>query len=104
MSATISEASHSASGATERRLMVQLLLLVRGMLTMSNSTLRHNGCRSSAQATRYLISSMVAGVFANSVSKCMAHPLERRFCRPAHRDERWPALHLILGDRWLMAR
>ena len=31
MSATISEASHSASGATDCRLMVQLPLLVRGI-------------------------------------------------------------------------
>src|ERR1700737_1080749 len=85
MSATISDASHSASGATDRRLMVQLPpLLVRGMLTMSNCTLRHSGCRSSAQATRALISSRVAGVFAKSDSKYMSHPLRRRFtARPA---------------------
>src|SRR5450432_1465998 len=78
MSATISDASHSASEPTDRRLMVQLPLLVRGMLTMSNWTLRHNGWRSRAKATRALISSMVAGVFAKSVSKSMSHPLQRR--------------------------
>ena len=42
----ISEASHSASGATAFRLMVQLPpLLERGMLTMSNCTLRQSGWR-----------------------------------------------------------
>src|ERR1700733_15350918 len=85
MSATISEASHSASGATDRRLMVQLLLVVRGMLTISNCTLRHSGCRSRAQATRALISSMVAGVLAKSVSKSMSHPLQPRFLGPDFR-------------------
>ena len=48
----MSDASHSASGATDCRLMVQLPLLVRGMLTMSNCTSRQSGWRSSALATR----------------------------------------------------
>src|ERR1700721_1546594 len=75
MSETISDASHSASGATDCRLMVQLALLERGILTMSNSTLRHSGCRSSARAPRHRISSSVAEVFAKPVSVSMSHPL-----------------------------
>src|ERR1700692_1920559 len=79
MSATMSDASHSASGATDCRLMVQLPLLVRGMLTMSNCTLRHSGCRSRAEETRALFSWRVAGVVAKSVSKSMSHPFNRGF-------------------------
>src|ERR1700742_339237 len=71
MSATMSEASHSASGATDCRVMVQLALRERGVETMSNCTLRHSGWRSSARATRHLISSSVAAVL---VSKSMSHP------------------------------
>src|ERR1700736_4019219 len=63
--------------------MVQLPpFLVRGMLTMSNCTLRHKGCRSNAKATRALISSRVAGVLANSVSKSMSHPLRMAVLKP----------------------
>src|SRR5215210_3036468 len=75
----MSEASHNASGATERRFTVQLPPLVaRGVQTTSNCTSRHSGCRSSALPTRTLISSMLAGVFANSVSNSMARPFELR--------------------------
>src|SRR3569832_1614176 len=72
----MSDASHSASGATVCQVMVQFPpLVVRGMPTTSNLTLRQSGWRSSAYATRRLISSTVAGVFAKSVSKSMSlHP------------------------------
>src|SRR3954470_17188212 len=93
MSATISEASQSASGVTDRRLMVQLPLLVRGMLTMSNFTPRHSGCRSSAQETRVWISSRVAGVFAKSVSKSIPHPLNAG--KPGHGGG--PSFRIIVG-------
>src|SRR5882757_7996571 len=93
MSATISEASQSASGVTDRRLMVQLPLLVRGMLTMSNFTPRHSGCRSSAQETRAWISSRVAGVFAKSVSKSIPHPPQ---CRKAGHGG-GPSFRIIVG-------
>src|SRR3954470_23139244 len=86
MSATISEASHSASGANERRLMVQLPLLVEGILTTSNCTSRHNGCRSSAWPTRTLISSMLAGVFAKIALNSIHRLSERR--TPARSLER----------------
>jgi hypothetical protein len=97
MSATISEASHSASGATDYKLMVQLPPLpVRGMLTMSNCTLRHSGCRSSAQATRALISSRVAGVFARSVS--MSHPFNGGFRHDPPRSGEWPSETIVEAE------
>src|ERR1700730_18159653 len=88
MSATISEASDSASEATACRLMVQLPpLLELGMLTMSNGTLRQSGWRSRAEATRFLISSRVAGVFAKNFSNSMSIPSNRGFGRRVS-DER----------------
>src|SRR3974390_2040272 len=75
----MSDASHTASGAMARRLIVQFPpLLERGMLMISNCTPRQRGSRSRAWATRRLISSRVAGVFANVVSKSISGPLERR--------------------------
>jgi hypothetical protein len=62
----MAEASHSASGAMDCMLIVQLLpLLDLGVDTISNWTFRHNGCRSSALPTRRLISSMVAATFSD---------------------------------------
>ena len=50
-------------------------MLSGGMLTTSNSTLRHKGCRSSAKATRRLRSSSVAGILAAEYrSKFMSRP------------------------------
>src|SRR5665213_373005 len=97
MSATISDASHSASDSTDCRLMVQFAFLERGMLTMSNSTLRHSGCRSSARATRHLISSSVADVFAKPVSRSMSHPrcVEAFWCGRCHRTT--DGLDMIFG-------
>ena len=70
MSATMSEASHTAPGSTDLKLTVQLLPRdVRGVATISNCTLRQSGWRCSAYATRTLISASVAGVFAKGGSK-----------------------------------
>src|ERR1700743_3273670 len=78
MSETISEASHTAFGATECSVTVQLDLRERGVLTMSNCTSRQSGCRSSARATRHLISSSVASVL---LSKSISHPIVGRYWR-----------------------
>src|SRR6185436_18346384 len=99
MSETISDASHRAPGATDFRLMVQLPLGVRGMLTMSNSTLRQSGCRSSALATRHLISSRVAGVLTEYRSKYI-------WCPPVCDRPAVAASHpqgLLLAPIWLTA-
>ena len=75
MSATMSEASQIALDSTDCRLTVQFLpVLVRGTLTMSNRTFLHMGCRCKALVTRHLISSSVAGVFAENLSKSIARP------------------------------
>lgn len=75
MSDTISEASQIALDSTDCRLTVQFPpLLVRGTVTMSNRTFRHMGCRCKALVTRHLISSSVAGVFAENLSRSIARP------------------------------
>src|SRR6476659_4105207 len=84
MSATISDASHRASGSIACRVTVQLLLRLRGMLTTSNSMPRHSGCRSSANITRRRISSRVAEVLPRFRSRSIRAPsICRRGGRPS---------------------
>src|SRR5258705_3063463 len=75
MSATISDASHRASGSIDCRVTVQLFLRLRGILTTSNSMPRHSGCRSSANITRRRISSRVAEVLPKYRSRSISCPL-----------------------------